>query len=258
MGGMLQVEGLAKRFGGLRAVDGLSFAVQPGQVVGLIGPNGAGKTTVFNLVTGLIRPTAGEVRFKDRRITGLPPFQVVKLGLVRTFQSTVLYAEATVLENVMRGCLSRAGIGFWSGLLGLPEAAHLEEQARERAMQLLAFVELAGSADEVARNLPYGHQRALGIAAALATEPELLMLDEPVAGMNPEETAQMARLIRRLNEAGTTIVVVEHDMSFVMQLCQNIVVLNYGRKIAEGSPAEIRSNPDVVAAYLGVDDDVQA
>ncbi len=256
--GLLRVEGLSKRFGGLQAVNDLSLAVEPGDILGLIGPNGAGKTTVFNLITGQLHPTAGEVHFKGRRITGMPPYDLVRMGMVRTFQSTVLYSESSVLENVMRGCAARRQVGFWGGLVGSRRAAESAAGVRERASELLRFVELAPVREEAARNLPFGHQRALGVAVALATEPELLMLDEPVAGMTVEERAHMARLIRRVNAAGTTIVVVEHDMGFVMQLCQRIVVMNYGKKIAEGSPQEIRDDPAVVAAYLGVDDDAQA
>jgi len=258
MGAMLEARGLSKHFGGLRAVDDLSLTVDAGSIVGLIGPNGAGKTTVFNLVTGQLRPSAGEVHFKGRRITGMPPHELVRLGLVRTFQSMVLYSEASVLENVLRGCAVRSRVGFWGGLVGSRQAAREEREVRERALELLHFVELAAVRDELARNLPYGHQRALGVAIGLATDPALLMLDEPVAGMNPEETAHMARLISRVNARGTTIVVVEHDMSFVMQLCREIVVMNYGKKIAEGKPERIRNDPAVVAAYLGVDEDAQA
>lgn len=254
----LEVRAVSKHFGGLAAVDELSFDVERGSIVGLIGPNGAGKTTAFNVVTGQLAPTAGEVRFNSRRITGLPPYDIAKMGLVRTFQSTVLYAESSVLENVLRGCAVRHRVGFWSGLVGSRAAAREAAATRERALELIRFVELEAVRDEAARNLPYGHQRALGIAIALATRPELVLLDEPVAGMNPEETARTARLIRRVNEAGTTIVVVEHDMSFVMGLCRTIVVMNYGRKIAEGRPDEIRSDAAVVAAYLGVDEDAGA
>jgi branched-chain amino acid transport system ATP-binding protein len=254
----LDVRGLSKHFGGLAAVDELSFTVEPGSIVGLIGPNGAGKTTAFNLITGQIPPTAGEVRFGGRRITGLPPYDIARLGLVRTFQSTVLYAESSVLENVLRGCAVRNHVGFWPGLLGSRRAARENAATSARALELLRFVELDTVASELARNLPYGHQKALGIAIGLATQPELMLLDEPVAGMNHEETARTAQLIRRVNEAGTTIVVVEHDMSFVMGLCRTIVVMNYGRKIAEGPPDEIRQDPAVVAAYLGVDEDADA
>jgi branched-chain amino acid transport system ATP-binding protein len=254
VGRVLEITGLRKEFGGLVAVDDLGFAVDEGQLVGLIGPNGAGKTTVFNLVTGHLRPTAGEVRFRGQRVTGLPPWEIVQRGLARTFQSTVLFGESSVLENVLRGCALRAPSGRVAGFLG----SRREEGMRARAHELLSFVELEAVQDERARNLPYGHQRALGVAIALASQPQVLMLDEPVAGMNPEETQRMAALIRRVNAAGTSIVVVEHDMSFVMQLCRHIVVMNHGRKIAEGAPEAIRTNEAVVVAYLGVDDDAVA
>jgi len=258
MDSQLEVQGLSKHFGGLAAVDALSFAVARGSIVGLIGPNGAGKTTAFNLITGQLPATAGTVRFKTRTITGLPPHDIARMGLVRTFQSTVLYSESSVLENVLRGCALRSRVGFWTGLVGSRRAAREAAETHARALELLRFVELDAVRDEAARNLPYGHQRALGIAIGLATQPELMLLDEPVAGMNPEETARTARLIRRVNEAGTTIVVVEHDMSFVMGLCHAIVVMNYGKKIAEGAPDEIRRDPAVIAAYLGLDEDVSA
>ena len=254
----LDVRGLTKQFGGLAAVNDLSFTVERGSLVGLIGPNGAGKTTAFNLITGQLAPTSGEVRFNGRTITGLAPYDIAKMGLVRTFQSTVLYGESSVLENVLRGCAVRSRLGFWSGLIPSRVADEEEAATRARALELLRFVELDAARLELARNLPYGHQRALGIAIGLATQPELMLLDEPVAGMNPEETARTARLIRRVNEAGTTIVVVEHDMKFVMGLCHSIVVMNYGRKIAEGRPEQIRNDPEVIAAYLGVDEDAAA
>jgi branched-chain amino acid transport system ATP-binding protein len=254
VGRVLEVTGLRKEFGGLVAVDDLAFALDEGQLLGLIGPNGAGKTTVFNLVTGHLRPTAGEVRFRGLRVTGLPPWEIVERGLARTFQSTVLFGESSVLENVLRGCALRVPAGRVAGLLG----SRREAGMRARAHELLSFVELEAVQDERARNLPYGHQRALGVAIALASQPQVLMLDEPVAGMNPEETRRMAALIRRVNAAGTSIVVVEHDMSFVMQLCRHIVVMNHGRKIAEGTPEAVRTNEAVVVAYLGVDDDAVA
>jgi branched-chain amino acid transport system ATP-binding protein len=254
VGRVLEVTGLRKEFGGVVAVDDLAFALDEGQLLGLIGPNGAGKTTVFNLVTGHLRLTAGEVHFRGLQVTGLPPWEIVKRGLARTFQSTVLFGESSVLENVLRGCALRAPAGRVAGFLG----SRREEGMRARAHELLSFVDLEAAQDERARNLPYGHQRALGVAIALASQPQVLMLDEPVAGMNPEETQRMAALIRRVNAAGTSIVVVEHDMSFVMQLCRHIVVMNQGRKIAEGTPEAVRTNEAVVVAYLGVDDDAVA
>jgi branched-chain amino acid transport system ATP-binding protein len=253
---ILDVRNLTKRFGGLVAVNNLSFAVREGGVTGLIGPNGAGKTTVFNLVCGQLVPTSGAVSFKGRDVVRLAPHRRVRLGMCRSFQSTVLYAEATVIENVARGVAACSDHGFFDGIPGTAAFARRDEAMMEKAERILAMLDLTQVRDEIASSLPYGYQRALGIGIALATEPTLLMLDEPVAGMNSTETAQMAAIIRRINETGTTVLLVEHDMSFVMSLCQDIVVVNNGRKLAEGAPSDISSNPDVIAAYLGAPDDV--
>jgi branched-chain amino acid transport system ATP-binding protein len=251
----LEVDRLTKRFGGLTAVRDLSFTVEEGVIAGLIGPNGAGKTTVFNLVSGQTQPTDGEIRLRGRSLSGIPPHRRVRLGMVRTFQATVLYADATVRENVLRGLAACSRAGLWGSIPGMPAHAAWEGELERRAQELLELVELAAVSDEQARNLAYGHQRALGVAVALATSPELLMLDEPVAGMNPAETGDMARIIRKVNHAGTTILVVEHDMGFVMGLCSHIVVVSNGQKIAEGPPDEIRRDPAVIAAYLGAEHD---
>ena len=251
MAPLLEVRGLSKQFGGLAAVADLSFTVEPGSIVGLIGPNGAGKTTVFNLITGQLAPTAGEVRFTGRKITGLAPYDIARMGLVRTFQSTVLYPESSVLENVLRGCAVRSRVGFWSGLIGSRAAAQDGAETRARALDLLRFVELDGVRSEAARNLPYGHQKALGIAIGLATRPDLMLLDEPVAGMNSEETARTAQLIRRVNAGGTTIVVVEHDMSFVRALGVKVTVLHEGSMLAEGTLDQVSADQRVVEVYLG-------
>jgi len=251
MNSILEIRNLSKRFGGLVAVSDLSFDVEQGSINGLIGPNGAGKTTLFNLVAGQIPPTSGSVMFKGSDVGRLAPYQRVRLGMARSFQSTVLYSEATVLENMLRGLAASRRPGF-RACLPYTAAAHAFENGLEhRAAELLDLLDLNAARDELARNLPYGHQRALGIGIALASDPSLLMLDEPVAGMNSTETSQMAEIVRRINATGTSILLVEHDMSFVMGLCRHIVVINQGRKLMEGNPASVRQHPDVIAAYLG-------
>ena len=238
---LLKLEHLGKLFGGLHAVENVTFEIERGSIVGLIGPNGAGKTTLFNVVSGRFAPTQGRITFKDRDITIAPCHERVRFGLVRTFQSTMLYPECSAHEHIRRARIHRQ-----SG----PEA--------EPTLSPITLLGLDAVADEPARNLPYGQQRALGIATALATNPDLIMLDEPVAGMNATETVEMARMISGINARGITVLVVEHDMTFVMQLCHRVIVLNNGLKIADGSPDFIRKDPVVIAAYLGVDDDVAA
>ena len=251
MPALLRVEGLTRRFGGVVAVDGVSFAVQAGEIVGLIGPNGAGKTTVINLLSGLLPPTAGTITFGDQRIDRLPPHRVAAAGLARTYQNIRLFRGLSVLDNVIVGTHARTSASFAARLIVAPSVRREEERARETARALLARVNLAGRADERATSLPYGEQRRLEIARALATEPRLLLLDEPAAGMNPSEIAQLGTLIRALRDEGQTILLVEHNMQIVMGICDRIVVLNFGRLIAEGTPAAIGRNRDVIAAYLG-------
>ena len=231
---MLAIEALTKRFGGVVAVDGVSFGVNAGEVVGLIGPNGAGKTTVLNLVTGFSRPSAGKVLFNGKEVTGTPPYALAKLGIVRTFQTTSLFSRMTVLENVRIGTHLRAGRRKWQAI-----GAILEE------MSLTKFRDFA------ANSLPYGVQRRLEIAVALAADPKLLLLDEPAAGMNPEETQRLIEELKLIIRKNITIVLVEHNMRFVAQVCQRIVVLHRGRKIAEGVPGEVLELPQVIEIYLG-------
>ena len=249
---ILRVEDLTKRFGGLTAVDHLSFAVEEGEIHGLIGPNGAGKTTTFNVISGFYAPTSGRVLYRDQDISGLRTSAIAALGLVRTFQATVLFHEFSVFDNLRVGCHLHAPRGFVSALLGSDRAG--EAEARERAEEILDFFGLTERRDELTANLPHGLQRTLGIAVALATDPKVLLLDEPFTGMNPEETRQMMALLRRVRERGVTLLLVEHDMQAVMGLCGRITVLSFGRLLAEGTPEEIRNHPQVIEAYLGTPD----
>jgi len=246
---LLEVQNLTKRFGGLSAVDGLSFSVEEGEIRGLIGPNGAGKTTTFNVISGFYAPNAGRIVYRGRDIAGLRTSTVAELGLVRTFQATTLFNEFTVLDNVLVGRHLAARSGIFSTLLGSDRVR--QQQTRERALRILEFFDLRERRDELASNLPHGLQRALGIAVAVAAEPKLLLLDEPFTGMNAEETRHMMQLVRRVRDEGVTILLVEHDMQAVMGLCDRITVLNFGKCLAEGAPEEIRRHPAVIEAYLG-------
>ncbi|MBA7659163.1 Lipopolysaccharide export system ATP-binding protein LptB [subsurface metagenome] len=248
---ILEVNKVSKYFGGLAAVSELDLGVADSEILGLIGPNGAGKTTLFNVISGFFPPTSGKVIFEGRDITGLKAHEVAHLGISRTFQASTLFMKISVLDNVFTGYHMSYKTSIWKRLLRRPSALEEEKMLRQRAMEILGFMGLASVKDELAANLPHGHQRTLGVCMALATNPKLLLLDEPVTGMNPGETQTMIDLIRQIRDRGVTIVVVEHDMKAVMNLCDRIVVLNYGRKIAEGLPAEIRENKEVVEAYLG-------
>lgn len=251
---LLETKGLTKYFGGLAAVNDVNLKINKGEIVGLIGPNGAGKTTLFNLITGVFSPKSGTIIFKDRPIAGLKPDQVAKVGIVRTYQLTKLFSEYSVIRNVLMSQHLHGGIGFWGALFKPPSTRRREAVLFQEAEETLKLVGIEGQKDELAGNLPHGHQRALGMAIALAAQPELLLLDEPVTGMNPEESNTMMQRIRQIASGGITILIIEHDMKLVMRMCQSIVVLNHGKKIAEGTPEEIKENREVIQAYLGAPD----
>jgi len=247
----LSIEHIAVHFGGLVAIADMSFTVNEGEVVSLIGPNGAGKTTAFNVITGFLRPTKGDVRYRGMSLHHLKPHQVTALGLARTFQRTSVFQSVSVFENVMIGLHRRGRSHLWDTLLALPRERQSEEELRAKAAEILKFVGIERRADDIAGSLPYGEQRLLGVALALAADPSMLLLDEPVSGMNPTETSRFMQLLSKLRELGVTILLVEHDMPMVMGVSDRIVVLNYGRIIAEGPPAAIQGNPEVIRAYLG-------
>ncbi len=251
---LLSISNLTKSFGGLVAVGGVSFEVTQGDVLGLIGPNGAGKTTVFNLVTGITPPDSGDIFFAQRRLARLKPHKVVELGLARTFQTIRLFPHMSVLENVLSGRHCRMQTGIVASMLSLPGKALEEKNAIARAMEELEFVGLADRWRAPAGGLSYGDQRLLEIARALATDPRMVVLDEPAGGMNDQETVELRSLIRRINKRGITIMLIEHDMGFVMRVCNKLVVLENGLVIARGTPEEIQKDQRVIEAYLGVDD----
>jgi branched-chain amino acid transport system ATP-binding protein len=247
---ILEVRNLTRRFGGIKAVDDLSFQVRRRTIHGLIGPNGAGKTTTFNLISGYYAPTRGRILYEGRDIAGRPTSALAEAGLVRTFQGTLLFQELSVLDNVRVGCHRAAKAGFLKRITGADRT--IERLADRSAWDTLAFFDLAGLAHERAANLPHGHQRALGMAVGLAAGPKVLLLDEPFTGMNGEETRRMMDHVRRLrDERGITVMLVEHDMQAVMGLCDTITVMNFGHALAEGTPEEIRNDPRVIEAYLG-------
>jgi branched-chain amino acid transport system ATP-binding protein len=252
---LLDLEAVTMQFGGVTALSEVDLYVDEGEIAGLIGPNGAGKTTVFNVITGVVQPTRGRIEFTGRSLVGKKRYQVTRAGVARTFQNIRLFPDMTALENVMVGADAHHRTSVPGALLRLPRHRSEEKDGRERGKELLELVGIAHRVDEVARNLPYGDQRRVEIARALATKPKLLLLDEPAAGFNPAEKRLLSDLIRKIRDTGYTVLLIEHDMGLVMDVCDRITVLDFGRKIAEGLPSEIQTNEAVINAYLGVGGD---
>ncbi|HTN66292.1 MAG TPA: ABC transporter ATP-binding protein [Burkholderiaceae bacterium] len=252
---MLKFNQISKNFGGLQVLSDVSFSVPQGGIFGLIGPNGAGKTTVFNLATGLLRASGGSIDFNGQDLANIPPHRITELGIARTFQNIRIFKEMSLLENVVVGMHDHLDYGFSGLLFNLPSFRRIEAAARERALELLSWVKLDHKAAMLADSLSYGEQRRLEFARALATKPKLLLLDEPVAGMNPAEKTELMVEIMNIKQRGFSVFLIEHDMRFVMGLCDRVAVLNFGRIIAEGPPDEIKNNPEVIEAYLGKEED---
>ncbi|MDH5356686.1 MAG: ABC transporter ATP-binding protein [Gammaproteobacteria bacterium] len=246
---LLEIKQVTKQFGGLTALNQVSFAVEPGEIRGLIGPNGAGKSTMFKNIAGFYAPTRGDIIYQGESVAGRKPHSIAEKGIVRTFQETTLFQELSVFENVLVGCHIKSRTNLFSAILGFDRDK--QQQAEEKVLEVLEFMGLVDRRHQLASELPLGSQRALAISIALASEPKLLLMDEPFAGMNPEETRQMMELTRKVQESGVTIVLVEHDMKAVMGLCGYLTVLNFGQLLAEGTPEEIRNNDKVIEAYLG-------
>ncbi len=254
---VLELKNITKNFGGISALTDVSFKINKGEIFGLIGPNGAGKTTMFNVITNMFLPTSGEIDFLGEKISGIKPHKITDKGICRTFQNIRLFSQMTVLENVLVGGHCRSNAGVLSSVFRTKSQRNEEESTRKVATELLQLVGLSSYEDVIAENLAYGQQRRLEIARALASNPSLLLLDEPAAGMNETETENLFDLIKKVQQRGVTVLVIEHDMPFVMKLCDRIAVLNFGKKLAEGTPQEIQNNQDVIEAYLGSEEDDQ-
>jgi len=247
----MEIKHLKKHFGGIEAVNDLTFDIHEGEILGLIGPNGAGKTTVFNLISGVLRPTSGQIIFQGKAISHLKPHQITKKGIVRTFQQTATFQNMTVLENIAIGAHLKGQVGIFETIIRGKRFKKKMEKLWKHAEEILAVIGLEKCKDDVPRGLPYGYQRILGIGIALASKPKLLLLDEPATGMNASETAELLKLLLNIRDTGTTILLVEHDMKMVMGACDRIVAISFGKRLAVGTPEEVRNNEEVIKAYLG-------